>query len=63
MSWFTIGPHGDQLMTHMEHFHPEKKVHYVEQAEIRGQSDALWQAREFLHQADVDGLFRHTGRD
>jgi glucose-1-phosphate thymidylyltransferase len=28
--------------------HPEKKVHYVLQAEMRGQSDALYQAREYL---------------
>lgn len=45
---FIIGPQGDQLKKHMEKHHPEKKVHYVLQAEMRGQSDALWQAREHL---------------
>lgn len=45
---FIIGPHGDQLRAHMEHFHPEKKVNYVLQAEMRGQSDALYLAREYL---------------
>jgi glucose-1-phosphate thymidylyltransferase len=45
---FIIGPHGDQLRHHMEVYHPDKKVHYVLQAEMRGQSDALYLAREFL---------------
>jgi glucose-1-phosphate thymidylyltransferase len=45
---FIIGPQGDQLKRHMEKNHPEKKVHYVLQSEMRGQSDALWQAREHL---------------
>jgi glucose-1-phosphate thymidylyltransferase len=45
---FIIGPQGDQLKKHMEKNHPDKKVHYVLQAEMRGQSDALWQAREHL---------------
>jgi glucose-1-phosphate thymidylyltransferase len=45
---FIIGPQGDQLKKHMENHHPDKKVQYVMQAEMRGQSDALWQAREHL---------------
>ncbi len=45
---FIIGPQGDQLKRHMEKHHPDKKVRYVLQAEMRGQSDALWQAREHL---------------
>ena len=45
---FIIGPQGDQVKDYMEEWHPEKKVQYVLQAEMRGQSDALYQAREYL---------------
>jgi glucose-1-phosphate thymidylyltransferase len=45
---FIIGPQGEQIKDYMEERHPEKKVNYVLQAEMRGQSDALYQAREFL---------------
>ncbi len=45
---FIVGPQGDQVREFMELHHPDKKVHYVIQAEMRGQSDALWQAREYL---------------
>ncbi len=45
---FIIGPQGEQVKDYMEERYPEKKVHYVLQAEMRGQSDALYQAREYL---------------
>jgi glucose-1-phosphate thymidylyltransferase len=45
---FIVGPQGEQIKEFMEEHHPEKKVHYVLQAEMRGQSDALYQAREYL---------------
>lgn len=45
---FIIGPQGDQVKEYMEEWHPEKKVQYVLQDEMRGQSDALYQAREYL---------------
>lgn len=45
---FIVGPQGDQLKVFMEQNHPEKKVHYVPQVEMRGQSDALYQARQHL---------------
>ncbi len=45
---FIIGPQGEQVKEFMETRHPDKKVHYVLQVEMRGQSDALWQAREYL---------------
>ena len=45
---FIIGPQGEQVKDYMEEWYPEKKVHYVLQAEMRGQSDALYQAREYL---------------
>jgi glucose-1-phosphate thymidylyltransferase len=38
----------DQVKGYMEKVHPEKKVEYVIQVEMRGQSDALYLAREFL---------------
>ncbi len=45
---FIIGPQGEQIKDFMETNYPDKIVHYVLQAEMRGQSDALWQAREYL---------------
>ncbi len=45
---FIVGPQGDQIREYMDTYHPDKKVHYILQAEMRGQSDALWQAREYL---------------
>jgi glucose-1-phosphate thymidylyltransferase len=45
---FIIGPQGDQVKAYMEEYHPEKKTQYVLQAEMRGQSDALSLAREYL---------------
>lgn len=45
---FIIGPQGELVKDYMEEHYPEKKVHYVLQAEMRGQSDAIYQAREYL---------------
>jgi len=45
---FIVGPQGDQVKTFMEQHYPEKKAHYVLQEQMRGQSDALYQARQFL---------------
>ena len=45
---FIVGPQGDQVKTFMEQHYPEKKAHYVVQEQMRGQSDALYQARQFL---------------
>ncbi len=46
---FVMSP-GQQtlIQAHMQKTHPHVKVHYVEQPEKKGQSDALWHAREFL---------------
>ncbi len=38
----------DQVKEYMEKVHPAKKVEYVVQAVMRGQSDALYLAREYL---------------
>ncbi|MCC6147386.1 MAG: nucleotidyltransferase [Anaerolineaceae bacterium] len=46
---FIIGPQGWQIKTYMEENHPEKTCHYVVQTEMRGQSDALYLAREHLN--------------
>jgi glucose-1-phosphate thymidylyltransferase len=46
---FIVGPsQHDQVEAHMRLHHPEKKVHFVIQEKMRGQSDALYLAREFL---------------
>jgi glucose-1-phosphate thymidylyltransferase len=46
---FIISP-GQQVQVeeHMQHHHPHKKVHYIVQEVMKGQSDALYLAREFL---------------
>jgi len=46
---FIIGPQGDQIKNHMEQHHPDKVCHYVVQTEMRGQSEALYLAREYLN--------------
>lgn len=46
---FIMSPGQRELIqAHMQKFHPRAQVHYVEQPEKKGQSDALWHAREFL---------------
>jgi glucose-1-phosphate thymidylyltransferase len=45
-----VGPNQiDQVKDHVEKSHPEKIIHYVIQENMRGQSDALYLAREYLH--------------
>jgi glucose-1-phosphate thymidylyltransferase len=47
---FIVSPNqGDMIQEHMQSVHPEKVVHFVVQEQMRGQSDALMNAREFLH--------------
>ena len=47
---FIVSPNqGDQIQEHMQAVHPEKKVHFVVQEQMRGQSDALIIAREYVH--------------
>jgi len=47
---FIVGPNQtEQVAEHMKHFHPDKVVHFVVQEKMRGQSDALYLAREYLH--------------
>ncbi len=69
---FIVGP-GQQeyVAAHMLRFHPEKRVTYVVQEVMRGQSDALYLAREHLHgpmlmtfsdtliETDLQNLFDH----
>jgi len=45
---FIIGPQGEQIRTHMQRFHPEKKVHYAIQSEMKGQSHAIFQGQPHL---------------
>lgn len=46
---FILGNMGDQIKEYMQQHHPAKKVHYVVQEVMRGQSDALYLARDYLH--------------
>ena len=44
-----MGPNQDeQVVPYMQKNHPEKKVHYLTQTEMKGQSDALYLARDLL---------------
>ena len=44
-----MGPNQDeQVVPYMQENHPEKKVHYLTQTEMKGQSDALYLARDLL---------------
>jgi glucose-1-phosphate thymidylyltransferase len=46
---FITGEQGQApIQKHMQKYHPEKKVQYLIQAVMRGQSDALYLAREYL---------------
>jgi len=47
---FIVSPNqGDQIQEHMQAVHPQKKVHFVVQEHMRGQSDALRTARQYVH--------------
>jgi glucose-1-phosphate thymidylyltransferase len=47
---FIVSPNqGDMIQEHMQAVHPKKKVHFVVQEHMRGQSDALMMASDFLH--------------
>mgnify|MGYP001025654026 CR=1 FL=1 len=47
---FILGPTmGDQIKKHVASNYPDWHVDYAVQPEMKGQSDAFWQAREFLH--------------
>jgi glucose-1-phosphate thymidylyltransferase len=46
---FIISPNqGDQIQKHMSSNHPEKKVHYIVQEKMQGQSHAMLLAKEHL---------------
>jgi glucose-1-phosphate thymidylyltransferase len=45
-----VGPNQvDQVAEHIKKAYPEKTIRYVIQEQMRGQSDALYLAREYLH--------------
>jgi glucose-1-phosphate thymidylyltransferase len=39
---------GDQIQSYLSAEYPQYRIHFVEQAELKGQSHALWLAREHL---------------
>lgn len=45
---FIVGYLGDQFKPYMDEHYPDLKVHYVEQPEMRGQSHAIYLARDVL---------------
>ena len=58
---FIIGPNQkDQVAEHLATHHPDKVVHFVLQSEMRGQSDALYQARDYLRNHPVLMTFSDT---
>jgi glucose-1-phosphate thymidylyltransferase len=46
---FIIGRLGDQVKDFMQQSYPQLRAHYVVQEEMRGQSDAIYLAKEHLH--------------
>ena len=48
---FIVGPYLGELQVpkFMQENYPDLKAHYVVQAEMKGQSHALWLARDYLH--------------
>jgi len=47
---FILGPlMGDQIKEHVAKHYPDWHVDYAVQPEMKGQSDAFWQARKLLH--------------
>lgn len=58
---FIVGPNQqDQVDAHMRKFYPEKTFHFVLQEEMRGQSHALYQAREHLRDYPMLMAFSDT---
>ncbi len=45
---FITGYLGEQMEPYMRRHHPQRKVHYVQQPEMKGQSDAIYRARQLL---------------
>lgn len=45
---FIVGTQGEQIAEYARQQHPDKVIHIVVQEQMRGQSDALYQAREHL---------------
>ncbi len=45
---FIVGRMADQVEKHMQTHYPHIKTSYVEQSEMKGQSHAIWLAREYL---------------
>ncbi|PKN97663.1 MAG: nucleotidyltransferase [Chloroflexi bacterium HGW-Chloroflexi-4] len=46
---FIVSPNqGEQIQEHMQAVHPEKKVHFIVQEQMEGQSKALYLAKELL---------------
>ncbi|OGO66544.1 MAG: hypothetical protein A2030_01535 [Chloroflexi bacterium RBG_19FT_COMBO_50_10] len=46
---FIVGYLGDKIKAYMHQTHPDLKVHYVEQSEMRGQSHAISLAKDYLN--------------
>lgn len=58
---FIVGPNQEeQVAAHMQRFHPDKDYCFVLQADMRGQSDALYQARHELMDYPVLMTFSDT---
>ncbi len=46
---FIIGYLGEQVRAYMAEYFPKVKAHYVVQSEMKGQSQAIYLAKEYLH--------------
>jgi glucose-1-phosphate thymidylyltransferase len=43
-----VGNMADQVEQHMKKFYPKLQTYFIEQKEMRGQSHAIWLARDYL---------------
>jgi len=58
---FIVGPNQEeQVAAHMHKFYSDKIFHFVLQSDMRGQSDALYQARDYLAGSPVLMTFSDT---
>jgi len=58
---FIVGPNQqEQVEAHLQKYHSEKIYHFILQSDMRGQSHALYQAREFLQSGPMIMTFSDT---
>ena len=60
---FIVGYLGDKIQDFMAEEHPDQTVHFVVQEEMRGQSHAIYLAKDYIEWSDDHGFCRHFDRN